>query len=107
MVLFLLDITDKANAIRGNAELFAKEGYADAESDDIRILQKFVKLEEAKHCQELNYDDNRGTLKKLAKEHADFVNYPWMWTYQSTSRTLFRGCWFFDFLEHVFNGVCT
>ena len=28
-----------------------------------------------------------------------------MWTYQSTSRTLFRGCWFFDFLEHCFNGI--
>jgi hypothetical protein len=70
-------------------------------------LQLFVKLEEAKHCQPLNYDDNRGTLKKLAKEHEDFVNYKWMWTYQSTSRTVYRGCWFFDFLAHTFNGIVT
>ena len=101
----ILDISEKAGAINSNQKLFGEEGFAEEGSDDLKYLQKFVKLEEKVHCQPLNYDDNRGTLKKLAKEHKDFVNYKWMWTYQSTSRTLFRGCWFFDFLEHVMNGI--
>ena len=70
-------------------------------------MQLFVKLEEAKHCQPLNYDGNRAMLKTLAKEHQDFVNYEWMWTYQATSRTVYRGCWFMDFLQKVFELLTT
>jgi hypothetical protein len=30
---------------------------------------------------------------------------PWMSTYNSTARNLFRGCWFFDFLHETFKGL--
>ena len=52
-------------------------------------------------CQELNLDDNKKAIKKLAKEDVK----PWMAKYTSTSRTLYRGCWFMDFLAAIFLGV--
>ena len=54
--------------------------------------------------QELNYDDNRSLTNKLKKQEG-FTYCDWMWTYQSTSRTVFRGCWFMDFLFKVFDGI--
>ena len=48
-------------------------------------------------------DDNKKWIKK---NHPDKANRkPWMDKYESTSRTLFRGCWFFDFLREIFVGL--
>lgn len=49
----------------------------------------------------MNKDDNKKALKKFNKDDIK----PWMTKYESTSRTLFRGCWFFDFLYTVFQGI--
>lgn len=31
--------------------------------------------------------------------------WPWLYSYNSTARNLYRGCWFFDFLHEIFKGV--
>ena len=48
----------------------------------------------------MNGENNKAMLKKLSKEEQA----PWKAKYTSTSRTLTRGCWFFDFLHAIFNG---
>lgn len=52
----------------------------------------------------LNLDDNKSILKKNYKK--DEIK-EWMKKYESTSRTLYRGCWLFDFIQCCFNGINT
>ena len=52
----------------------------------------------------LNKDDNKSILKKNYKK--DQIK-DWMKKYESTSRILYRGCWLFDFVHSVLNGVLT
>jgi len=52
----------------------------------------------------LNKDDNKSILKKNYKK--DQIK-EWMKKYESTSRILYRGCWLFDFIHTVFNGIYT
>ena len=52
----------------------------------------------------LNKDDNKSILKKNYKK--DQIK-EWMKKYESTSRILYRGCWLFDFVHTVLNGVLT
>ena len=57
-----------------------------------------MQLEGQQKCQNLNLDDNKKNIKKLAKEDQK----EWMSTFTSTSRTIYRGCWFFDFIHEIF-----
>ena len=50
-------------------------------------------------------DNNVANIKKNFPNKED--RKPWMTKYESTSRTLFRGCWFFDFLREIFVGITT
>jgi len=63
-------------------------------SPEGQYLQPFVFLEASLNCQPLNLDDNKKTLKKYKKEEI----LPWFPKYCSTSRTIFRGAWFFNFI---------
>ena len=63
----------------------------------MQYLQTFCKIEEKFKCQPLNEDDNKKTIKKMAKVDVK----PWMEKYQSTSRTLWRGVWFIEFIGIV------
>ena len=48
----------------------------------------------------MNGENNKAMLKNIPKDKQE----KWMSTYTSTARTLYRGCWFFDFLFETFNG---
>ena len=48
--------------------------------------------------EQFNSENNKGVLKKMDKAN----HQPWMSTYNSTARNLYRGCWFFDFLHVIF-----
>lgn len=61
-------------------------------------LEQFVQKEAELKVQELNGDNNKGLIKKMAKDEVQ----PWMAKYISTSRHLYRGCWFFEFLTEIF-----
>ncbi len=73
-----------------------------ADSPEGKFIQAFVMLEAAQNCQPLNQDDNKKTLKKYKKEDIK----PWFTKYASTSRTLYRGCWLYDFLHMFIVSVC-
>ena len=47
---------------------------------------------------EFNGENNKSIMKKFSKDEQK----EWMKTFTSTARTLYRGCWFFDFLREVF-----
>ena len=64
-------------------------------------LQEFVQKEAELGVQELNGSNNKGLIKKMKKEQAQ----PWMTNYTSTSRHLWRGCWFFNFLTEIFKNL--
>ena len=51
----------------------------------------------------MNLDDNKNQIKKLVKEGG--TEQPWMKKMQSTSRTIWRNVWFFEFLSILFVGI--
>lgn len=88
------DISGKATDMRNNQDLYQKE-YKFMGS-----LQQFVEKESEFGVQELNGENNKTIIKKFKKEQV----LPWMNNYTSTSRHLYRGSWFFDFLAEIFRG---
>ena len=87
--------------MRSNQKLFSEElNLAPVGDPKVTFLQGFVELEAEQKVLELNYDDNKKTIKKMAKEDVQ----KWMSGYTSTARTLYRGCWFMDFLHAIFAG---
>jgi hypothetical protein len=75
-----------------------------ADSAEAKFVQDFCQFEKTQNCQGLNKDDNKKLLSKNYKK-ADIKD--WMKKYESTSRILYRGCWLFDFVHVVFNGINT
>lgn len=53
------------------------------------------------NCITLNGENNKKAIKKLKKDEV----LPWMNKYCSTSRTIWRGCWFFGFLSSLTNDL--
>lgn len=64
-------------------------------------LQEFVAKEGELGVQQLNGENNKGLIKKMNKDDVQ----PWMKAYTSTSRHLWRGCWFFNFLTEIFKNM--
>ena len=104
-VFFLFpDIDGKAKAMNFNQDLFVNQLKTLApDSAEGQFIHAFVQHEKALNIQNLNVDDNKKNIKKNFPNKAD--QQPWMTKYESTSRTLFRGCWFFDFLREIFVGI--
>ena len=94
------DISEKSNCIRNNKSIQIEAGNVADGTPESMYIHQFVEAEKNLNCQVLNKDDNKKTLKKFNKDDIK----PWMAKYESTSRTLFRGCWFMDFLHNVFHG---
>lgn len=80
--------------MRANAEFFKSEFQLDL------TLQQFCLKEYEMGIEEFNSENNKSVLKKIDKANQK----PWMSTYNSTARNVFRGCWFFDFLHEIFKG---
>lgn len=93
--LLFVDIDGKAKTMRGNHEFFQSEFQLNLN------LQDFARKEYEFGIQEFNSENNKSVLKKMDKAN----HKPWMSTYNSTARNLFRGCWFFDFLHEIFKGL--
>jgi hypothetical protein len=91
------DINEKSNIIRNNKAVQIDLKNAAEGSPESMYIHPFIMMEKALNVRPLNKDDNKKTLKKYNKD--DIL--PWMLKYESTSRTLYRGAWFFDFL-HIF-----
>ena len=99
-----IDINEKATIINNNQRLLITElKYKEADSPEGQFIQPFVAMEASLNCQPLNKDDNKKTLKKYKKEEIQ----PWFAKYASTSRTLWRGAWFFDFLNNMLTMLIT
>ena len=100
----VLDINEKAITINSNKKLFVEDLKLVApDSAEGRFIQGFVVAEAAQKCQTLNEDDNKKFIKKMDK--ADVK--PWFTKYCSTSRTLTRGCWLYDFLGVLLTQVAS
>ena len=94
------DIVGKANTVRDNKkQLIVDLKLAEEGSDEHNFLQSFVALEKAQNCQHLNGDDNKKCLKKYYKK--DEIK-DWFKLYNSTSRNLYRNCWFMEFVAVMY-----
>lgn len=93
------DIREKAQDFVNNVDLFTnKLEVLSPTSKEARYLIPFTQVEAQFKIQILNKDDNKDLIRKHFKKED---RQPWMKDYASTSRHLWRGQWFFEFIGHM------
>lgn len=97
------DCREKAQDFVDNIDLFAHQlKVIDPNSDEAKYLMPFTQVEAQYNIQVLNKDDNSSIIKKhFAKDQRQ----PWMKKYASTSRHLWRGQWFYEFVGQMLQAI--